>query len=111
MSRPVVPIDWDGTLVRNEFPDPGEWKEGAVDFLKDLIKRGCVIVIHSCRSSWPEGYAEIREKLDDAGLEGVAVWLKEGKPIGAAYVDDRAVNAADSDWARMTREILELCDR
>lgn len=31
----------------------------------------------------------MRQMLDDAGLEDVELYLKEGKPPGAIYIDDK----------------------
>lgn len=111
MSKPIVPIDWDGTLTHSQWPEQGAWKDGAVDFLKDLQKRDFKIVIHSCRARYLKGHTEIHEMLRDAGLRDVEIWTEPGKPIGVAYPDDRGVNAADGDWGRITREILALANR
>lgn len=103
----TVAVDFDGTLVEHVFPEVGDWLPGAVDFLKNLQKRGYRVVIHSCRTSYLKGATEIREKLRDAGLKGVELHTEPGKPLAVAYVDDRAVHC-DGDFNEALKRVLEL---
>lgn len=102
-----VAVDWDGTLVEHKWPDQGDWLPGAVDFIKDLQKRGYKVVINSCRASYLRGQTEIREKLRDAGLRDVEVHTEPGKPLAVAYVDDRGVHF-NGDYALALQRILAL---
>lgn len=104
MSRPTVAVDWDGTLVEHCWPECGDWLPGAIDFVKQLQKRGYRVVIHSCRAMYLKGHTEILEKLREAGLKDVEIHTEPNKPIAVAYVDDRAVPFAgdyDAAFARV----------
>jgi phosphoserine phosphatase len=98
MSDPIG-VDWDGTLA-----DHPNWKPGAVDFVKQLQKRGFKVFIHSCRASYLRGATEIREALQAAGLKDVEL---VDKPLAVAYVDNRGVHC-DGDYHDALRQILEL---
>ena len=100
--RLTVAVDLDGVLARYEPDDPfdilkiGEPVRGAVDFVRKLLAFANVIVT-SARVS----YAKRGDDVADAigvwlnyhhfPLVRVAVWRGRGKPLAAAYVDDRAV--------------------
>jgi predicted mannosyl-3-phosphoglycerate phosphatase (HAD superfamily) len=103
----TVAVDWDGTLVEHRWPENGDWLPGAVDFIKDLQKRGYKVVINSCRASYLKGQTEIREKLREAGLKDVEVHTEPGKPLAVAYVDDRGVQFSGNFNESLAR-VLEL---
>lgn len=102
---PTFIIDWDGTLTEHKtWPEQGDWLPGAIDALTELKKHGEVLV-HSCRTNprqpeWLGGgprppeetmshFFVMRHMLDDAGHADVEIYVREGKPAGAIYVDDR----------------------
>lgn len=92
-------IDWDDTLVGyKKYGTPGEWLPGAQDALRRLKKRGYVVIVHSCRASWPEGRAEIEAKLAEAGFRLGSKLQIEPKPLADEYIDDRATHFS-GDWA------------
>lgn len=99
---PTVCIDWDDTLVGyKKYGEPGEWLEGACAALRWFKKRGYTVVIHSCRTNWPEGLAEIESKLRVSGFHvgsKLKIHTGPGKPLAVYYIDDRAVPFAN-DWA------------
>lgn len=108
---PTIAIDWDDTLVGyRKYGEPGEWLEGAINAIRVLRKRGFTVVIHSCRTNWPEGREEIAAKLASVGLKEsskLKIHDGPGKPLAVAYVDDRAIEFAN-DWVatvdRLTRK-------
>jgi len=102
-KRPTVAIDLDGVLATYN----GTWRgvdfigdpiPGAVDFTKEVSKMADV-VIWTTRTNPDENYedtsSELRQKvvnwLMQHGFSYRAVYMGSGKPIAAAYVDDRAV--------------------
>lgn len=113
---PTFIVDWDGTCTEHlTWPAQGEWLPGAIDALRELTKHGEVLIF-SCRTNpyepvWLGGgrrdpsvvFADIcsmRQMLDDAGLEDVELYLKEGKPAGAIYIDDRGFKF--TEWGEGT---------
>ena len=116
-------IDWDGTAVPAMWPERAtEFMPGFVKAMRRLHEAGWKIVIFSARLNpydpWtsrrrdPAHMAEewqvIRDMLDHAGLTFVDIWMKEGKPGGTVYVDDKAerYNGTKRSWDRLTEKIL-----
>lgn len=79
-----IAIDWDDVLVNATTK---EWLPGAVQALRELVAIGERPFVHSCRASWPEGLAEIQQKLASAHIDIPVV----AKPAADVYVDDKAV--------------------
>ena len=106
MTRPVLAVDWDGTLV--DTPTQ-EWLPGAQDALRALLKSGYTILIHTCRANYTAGLKMVEEKLVDGGFEGwllsgdMQVWQGKGKPDAAVYIDNLALSF--ECWADLVPEI------
>lgn len=128
-TKPTVAIDFDGTIVKNAWPELGEFQPGAVDSLKAILKFANVVV-WTCRIApmepggiipRPEFLVQrevnkIREKLDSAGLQQVQIWdhrKTPWKPNAAAYVDDKAIryNGRKGAWGALVMKLAAICDR
>jgi hypothetical protein len=116
-------IDWDGTAVPAMWPErPTEFNPGFVEAMLRLHRAGWHLTIFSARlSPWdpwtstrrpPEHAAAeiqyVRDMLDRRGLGFIDIWVKEGKPGGDVYVDDKAerYNGRPGSWAAVTDKIL-----
>lgn len=101
--RKTVAIDLDGVLASQSTPwtgveDFGDPISGSVEFTK-TISQFADIVIHTarCNTELNRGYSiplirnMVKNWLDENGFIYHDIWIGEGKPIAAAYVDDRAV--------------------
>lgn len=95
-----IGVDLDGTLAdpiwtpQNPTADIGEPIHKNVMKVRQLADEGWKIIIHTSRS-WTE-YERI-----EAWLLHHLIPFKEiqcGKPLYAAYIDDRAINADEADW-------------
>lgn len=113
-GRPTVCLDLDGVLVDRTYARGGEELgdpiDGAVEFTRALAEQAD-IVIHTARlsgrSAGPgvgEAQAEQRRReerirlwLDLHGFAYQEIALDVGKPIAAAYVDDRGVSCRPMD--------------
>lgn len=101
-NRKTVCVDLDGVLARYDGwkgdDHIGDPIPGAVESVTALAKFARV-TIHSIRLNPVDPITrEPRDNSDRVGswlrankFPPVTLWLKEGKPIAAAYVDDRAV--------------------
>lgn len=105
----VICVDFDGTVVSHEYPCVGG-DVGAVPVLKDLVDKGCKIVLFTMRSG---------ERLDDAvrwfvrrgiPLFGVnenpeqKTWTTSPKAYGHIYIDDAALGCPLVTSDRLARE-------
>lgn len=95
-----VAVDWDGTVVEENWPGIGDWLPGAEAALVLLDVAGFEPVIHSLRFSPfdldevtprdPQDQLDaVRAKLDASELGFVGLWDKPYKPPAAFYIDDR----------------------
>lgn len=119
----AVCIDLDATLARYEKWEGekvyGKALDGAQQFTRAIKNRGLRIIILTSRC-WP--FAPDGTPRDaDANKQRVKEWLEangivfdeiHGKPIAAAYVDDRAIavrkNPPPGEFARALAEIEQL---
>lgn len=114
-----IAVDWDGTLVTEEWPEMGEWLPGAVDALKRLAEVYDEVVIFTCRVAPFETDEEtprdngdqvfaICAMLEKAGIpRNVIVWTRPFKPPAEFYVDDKAV-PFHGDWKETLNRISFL---
>ena len=113
-GRPSVCLDLDGVLVDRTYARGGEELgdpiDGAVEFTRALAEQAD-IVIHTARlGGRPAGASvgaaqaeqrrieeRIQAWLDQHGFAYKEIALDVGKPIAAAYVDDRGVSCRPMD--------------
>jgi hypothetical protein len=67
----IYAIDFDGTIVENKFPEIGEIKPEAKEFILKLQERGDKWILYTMREN--EQLVEAVEFLSDYGLEPDAV--------------------------------------
>lgn len=121
--RHVLNVDWDGTAVPAAWPDrPEKLNPGFADAMERFRVAGHPTRIWTARINPIDPWtgkrrpdeaiaaevAYIRQTLDKAGLSFVEIYLGEGKPGGAAYIDDKAerYNPGPKSWARLADRIL-----
>jgi predicted HAD superfamily phosphohydrolase YqeG len=95
-------LDYDDTLVYWRHGPEGEWIPGAKEFLKWCTRQGWKIIVASSRANFPEGEAEIRRTLERAGYS----FEIAKKPLGFAYVDDKAVEL--TSWPELRVKVRRL---
>lgn len=118
-------VDWDDTLVEDNYPDQGPWLPGAVDALYALERLGTV-VIFSCRVSPYEHPAagnpendvlrregavlteinRMKTMLGEVGLGHIEVWTRPYKPPATCYIDNRAVRFT-GNWDETLEHVLD----
>lgn len=102
-----VYIDHDNTMARslwtpaNPTSDIGEPIARNVMKARALADAGYKLWVHTSRPGWDYEAIELWYAHHRIPLKGIMT----GKPLGAAYVDDRAVLAADPDWLAAVRRI------
>ena len=106
-----IAVDFDGTIVTNEFPDIGTELPDAIRTLKDLQKAGHKIIIWTCRCEpW---LGPVTNYLADRGFTPDAINSNVGKVdafgvpkiVADIYMDDRSFPPF-TDWQDVRRKIL-----
>jgi hypothetical protein len=97
-----VGIDLDETLAVGIWPTPGIGPPimRNVEKARRLASAGYKIHVHTSRA-WHE-YREVKQWLHHNGVPHHGIQM--GKPLYAAYIDDRAIFAGDADWTPKTSE-------
>ena len=104
-----VAVDLDGTLRSWENGDPINGASRAIR----ILSQSSDLILHTCRTQMPGGMEEIGRFLALPAFQKVEfqLWTGSGKPVAAAYVDDRAVSLRSAeDWPRATREVMWLLE-
>lgn len=115
-SHPVIAVDFDETLVKDQFPDLGTPFTEGINTVNAMIEKGYEIVIWTARKE----LKPVIEHLKNHGLNTDKVKINahadymlkrydsQGIKIGASiYIDDRAYNAPtfnDSEWLKIKSE-------
>lgn len=102
----VIGVDFDGTIVTENFPGIGEIKQRTVDLMHTAIKAGHTVIIWTCRTG--QHADEARNFLIDNNIpfhyfndNPEDPWRKAGstgkKIFCNYYLDDRAIHVDDID--------------
>ena len=102
----IIGVDFDGTIVSENFPNIGEELPGAIDMLKLLKRKGHKIFLYTMR-----GHSKDRDTLQEAvdwlwnrgiQLDGInrspAQFSPSIKQFAHLYLDDRQFNAPTRIW-------------
>lgn len=129
MSSPTLPnliaVDFDGTCVTHEYPKIGR-EIGAVPVLKELVARGCKLILWTMRSDGCEHGDMLTAAVNWFAEHGIPLfgmqrnpeqdtWTTSPKAYAKLYIDDAALGAPLCqglkgerpfvDWQRV-RELL-----
>ena len=89
-------VDFDGTVVKHEYPRIGEPLEGCIDYLKQFTDNGAYLILFTMRSGVELDEAVAYLQSNGVELYGVNVnptqhtWTKSPKAYGQLYIDDAA---------------------
>ena len=112
-SKPVIAVDFDGTIVTHRYPKIGTEIDGAFDTLKDLKRKGYTLILWTVRDG--ELLDEAVEFCHQHGLNFYAVnnehpddvfnpKYMSRKIVADIYIDDRNVGGFIG-WDKI-RELL-----
>jgi len=113
----IIAVDFDGTIVENEFPKIGQFKPGAKETLAKLHSEGHYIIIWTCRSGIKCSAAEKFLKNNNVKYHVI----NESNPVNLAlhkgvdtrkvhadiYIDDRHLGFK-VDWKEIYKEVQKL---
>jgi len=106
----TIAVDFDDTIAVRVFGTVVP-ANGVVDALSMLQESGYKILIHSARAwdQWPDRkkrLEEMEQMLGDWGIPYDDIYVGEGKPGAAAYVDDRGLTF-ENNWMEIARTIID----
>jgi hydroxymethylpyrimidine pyrophosphatase-like HAD family hydrolase len=112
-KRPILAIDFDGTIVDNKYPAIGKPKLFAFETLKKLQKKGFILILWTYRDG--RSLEEAVEFCRKQGIEFYAVnksypeevYTEEmSRKINAdIFIDDRNIGGFFG-WGKIYRELL-----
>ena len=129
----IIAIDFDGTIVTHEYPQIGKPVPYAISIMKDFVKQGCKIILHTMRSG-----KELKEAVDYISKQGITLyginhnptqdgWTTSPKTYANLYIDDAAVGCPliystniegfpepsrpYVDWIEIKKHVAEILER
>lgn len=92
----IIAADFDGTLVRKDFPRVGEEVPLAVDVLKYLVNRGHKIILYTCRThTIYDGHDPLQEAIDWCTSRGIELYAVNDNPESRERYGGQAKVSAD----------------
>jgi hypothetical protein len=96
----AIAIDFDGTIVKHEYPEVGRAVPGALEWIRKFKEAGAKVILFTMRSDMEERsyLQEAVDYIEEGGitLDGVNVnpdqksWTKSPKAYAQVYIDDAA---------------------
>jgi len=113
-DMPVIGIDFDGTIVEDNFPEIGPAIPGAIETIKEWYDAGYWIIIHSCRSGMLEdnmnawlGANRVKRHATNDNIDHlIQKYGSNPRKLGVDInIDDKNIYAAghaiiENDWNR-----------
>lgn len=89
-----IGIDFDGTMVKHDYPNIGADIEGAIETVKELIAAGHKVILYTMRSG--DRLVEAVEYLEECGIKFYAInenpsqkyWTNSPKIFFNILIDD-----------------------
>lgn len=97
MKSLKVAIDFDGTIVKHNYPEIGEPVPGAIEFMQKIDKAGHKIILYTMRSG--DKLQEAVDYLNENGIYPFGVnndpeqsnWTESPKAYAHVYIDDASL--------------------
>lgn len=114
--KAIFAVDFDGTIVENEFPNIGRPNPGAIEVLKELTAKGYRLILLTMRSEKELSDAVVYCNRNYIDLWGVnknpdqSEWSNSPKVYANVYIDDNGAgtplkmgenNKPCVDWAKL----------
>lgn len=118
ISKMIIAIDFDGTIVEDRFPEIGPVKLGAAEAIREIYKMGHYIIVWTCRNG--EAADAAREFLDqneipyhsinESNPENVEKYGSDTRKVFATmYIDDRAIGGIP-EWDEILDQVIAMSD-
>ena len=116
---PIIAIDFDGTIVQDNYPEIGKPYPGAIEAINELYDSGYCIIINSCRAReqerdmihWLERNDVLISHCGENCRELVCRYKTDCRKISAdIYIDDKSLFAPSMEnpnqWDNIKNLIL-----
>jgi len=128
----TICIDFDGTIVKHEFPKVGEPNLKAIEWIKKFVEAKANIILFTMRSDGGKFGPTLTEAVDYIENEGISlygvnvnpgqgIWTSSPKAYGQLYIDDAAfgcplIHPEDGsrpyvDWDVVGPEVMKMLKR
>lgn len=92
----IISIDFDGTIVEENYPGIGALKPGAIEVLMELSRRGHYLILNTCRAgedlltalNFCLGLGIVFNRVNDNNPEMTAAHYPTRKVYADIYIDD-----------------------
>jgi hypothetical protein len=116
MFRATISIDYDDTIVYQDFPNSGTIKPNAKEVINRLYNDGHHILIWTCRSK--ENLETAKKYLNECGVNyhlinhnlptNIEKYGGDTRKMSAhIYIDDRQLGGIPDDWLEIEKMILK----
>ena len=115
----IFAIDFDGTIVEDDYPKIGKLKDGAKETINSLYDKGHHIIIWTCRSGIKQSVAEVFLKKNGVKYHTINNSLPhhiakfnylDPRKVGAdVYIDDKHLGFK-VDWKKINKEIKKITE-
>lgn len=106
-QRKIIAVDFDGTIVKDNWPGFGELKHEVIEAMRREKEAGTYIIIWTCRSGEDLSYMQYfldHHNIPYDRINANAPWILEEwkrdnrKIFAHEYIDDKATNV--EDWIK-----------
>jgi len=106
----ILAIDFDGTIAELSWPEVGELKKDADNYINRLYDEGHIIIINTCRSGKFEGLAQdfleknnIRYHYINSNYPKlIRKYKQDCRKISAdIYIDDKCLMGLPDTWEKI----------
>jgi hydroxymethylpyrimidine pyrophosphatase-like HAD family hydrolase len=87
-SKPVVAVDFDGTIVAHRYPEIGEPVPYALETMRLMNENGFKLILYTMR-----GGEYLREAVDYLLAEGIELWAVNENPAQKYWTDSPKIYA------------------
>lgn len=100
VRKPVIAVDFDGTLCSSAYPDIGEPNRPLIERLKEMQGADCLLILWTCREGelldkaveWCRGHGLIFDAVNDNVQQHKDRFGTDPRKVGAdIYIDDKNV--------------------
>lgn len=123
MKKLIIAVDYDDTIVDQDFPNSGTLKKNAIKYLNLWKQQGHSVILFTCRNGTPlitalnylknndfiphEVNQNTQEQIDDYNNRHPNIPISS-KVYANVYIDDRGINGLPKSWNKINKIIQKI---